>query len=436
MVSMFRRLSVACLLAAVPLQSAYAFDDGTASAPASNAPRKDASSANSALITKTVEELLKLEENGEWPYEGVYRVPTKDEKTGQRVMEIPVGYRIGGTAIVGMALLYGASAEDAAAAAAIDRGVASILKLLEHPLMQPSTDNVYDVRVWGHSFALEYFCRLREQKRLGQHEKAIQLWIPKLVATLIQEELEEGGWNYAGRFDEVNLDENGNVIRNNPRNPDEAKKKAAKTVKWWTPASFVTSPISQAMLLAKSQGEKIPDALFDRAATVLQKERLKDGTFLYSGMVRNELSEKARQQVEAREKLPGSIARSAVCEVTLQLLTGKDNKKEVKAAIQAFHKYWDELEKRRKKTGTHVPPYNIAPYYFYYGHRYAAQAIEFLPEADRAAERASLKEVILRTRDENGTWNDRVFPRSASFGTAMMVLALLGEQAPKPARKG
>lgn len=69
MVSMFRRLSVACLLAAVPLQSAYAFDDGTASAPASNAPRKDASSANSALITKAVEELLKLEENGEWPYE-------------------------------------------------------------------------------------------------------------------------------------------------------------------------------------------------------------------------------------------------------------------------------------------------------------------------------------------------------------------------------
>jgi hypothetical protein len=28
-------------------------------------------------------------------------------------------------------------------------------------------------------------------------------------------------------------------------------------------------------------------------------------------------------------------------------------------------------------------------------------------------------------RDADGTWNDRVFPRSASFGTAMSVLALL-----------
>ena len=47
-------------------------------------------------------------------------------------------------------------------------------------------------------------------------------------------------------------------------------------------------------------------------------------------------------------------------------------------------------------------------------------------------ERARLLEVILKTRDADGTWNDRVFPRSRNYGTAMVVLALLGENTPIP----
>ena len=104
----------------------------------------------------------------------------------------------------------------------------------------------------------------------------------------------------------------------------------------------------------------------------------------------------------------------------------------VQAALDAFHLHWDELEKRRKKTGTHVGPYGIAPYYFYFAHRYAAQAIQMLPASDRAAERARFRTVLLRTRDEDGTWNDRVFKRSRNFGSAMAVLALLGDRVPLP----
>ena len=86
------------------------------------------------------------------------------------------------------------------------------------------------------------------------------------------------------------------------------------------------------------------------------------------------------------------------------------------------------------KPGTHEGPYNIAPYYFYYAHYYAAQAIEMLPEKSRAKERDRLLEVVLKTRDEDGTWNDRVFDRSKNYGTAMVVLALIGDKAPPPAK--
>jgi len=341
------------------------------------------------LVPPTPEELIRIalpllvkmqEEEGQWPYEGVYRVEG----------EIPVGYRVGGTAIVATTLLQAATPQDADAAAAITKGLEFVLKGLEHPLMEPSTENRYDVRVWGHAYALEFFCRLREAKREGKRAADVKRWIPKLIETLVKEELPEGGWNYAHRMQ---------------------------------PASFVTAPVVQALLLARSQGEKVPAKVLERARASLEAARRDSGAFFYGG----------KEENDRKALLPGSIARSPVCEATL-LLLGGGSAKALQASLDAFHEHWGELEKRRKKTGTHVGPYLIAPYYFYYGHYYAAQAIELLPEAAREKERARLLEVILRTRDEDGTWNDRVFPRSRNYGTAMIVRALLGPKLPLPPR--
>jgi hypothetical protein len=329
------------------------------------------------LIRTALPLLVKMqEEEGQWPYEGVYRVNR----------EIPVGYRVGGTAIVAITLLQATTAEDADAAGAIAKGLDFVLKGLGDPLMEPSTKDTYDVRVWGHAYALELLCRLREAKREGKRAGDVKRWIPKLIETLVTEELPEGGWNYASRKQ---------------------------------PASFVTAPVVQALLLARSQGGQVPGKVLERARASLEAARRENGAFLYSG-------------TEAEKSpLPGSIARSPVCEATLILLGG-GSAKALQASLDAFHEHWGELEKRRKKTGTHVPPYAIAPYYFYYGHYYAAQAIELLPEAAREKERARLLEVILRTRDDDGTWNDRVFPRSRNYGTAMIVRALLGAKLPLP----
>lgn len=343
---------------------------------------KPAAVSPQELIKTAVKELIAMqEEDGDWPYQGVYRV------AGQ----IPVGYRIGGTALVCEGLLA-AAPDDKKADAAIERGVAFILKTLEHPLMVPSTRDTYDVRVWGHCYALDLFCRLREAKRMGAHAIAIESWIPRLVAALIKEELPKGGWNYANRR---------------------------------AHAAFVTCPVTQALLLARSQGEDVSDEVFKRSREVLEGSRQDSGTFVYSGRV-----SEARKKDSGKD-LPGSVARSAVSETTLQLLGG-GSVKSIGAAIGAFHEHWEWLEKRRKKTGTHEPPYGIAPYYFYYGHRYAAQAIEMLPRERRPEERAKLLEKIMQTRDDDGTWNDRVFPRSRNFGTNMVMLALLGDKAPMP----
>jgi hypothetical protein len=307
--------------------------------------------------------------------------------------QIPVGYRVGGTSSVGATLLL-AAPKNAEARAAVQRGLAFVLKELNDPGMAPSTESRYDVRVWGHACALEFLCHVRAAKSAGESAREVDAWIPKLIATLVTEEVPGGGWNYANRRQH---------------------------------ASFVTAPVTQALLLARGQGEKVPDAVLERARKVLETSRTREGSFLYGGTLeKNERA--ARSPINL---LPGSVARSAVCETTLVLLGG-GSVDAVRASVVAFHKHWDELEKRRKKPGTHVGDYRIAPYFFYYGHRYAAQAIEMLPPKDRPIERARLLEVILKTRDADGTWNDRVFPRSRNYGTAMVVLALLGENTPIP----
>ena len=89
---------------------------------------------------------------------------------------------------------------------------------------------------------------------------------------------------------------------------------------------------------------------------------------------------------------------------------------------------------RRAKSGTHAGRYNIAPYYFYFAHYYAAQAVELLPNSDRIEYRRRVGELLLATRGEDGTWNDRIFPQSAAFGTSVAVLSMMLPETQPPAR--
>jgi len=39
---------------------------------------------------------------------------------------------------------------------------------------------------------------------------------------------------------------------------------------------------------------------------------------------------------------------------------------------------------------------------------------------------------LWQVRGESGSWNDRVFPRSSSYGTAMTILAFRAPESPLP----
>ena len=166
-----------------------------------------------------------------------------------------------------------------------------------------------------------------------------------------------------------------------------------------------------ALFEARDQGFYVEDDLISRALDALETGRAADtGAFGYSG---------TRQ-----EPMHASAARAAVAELALER-AGRSSPEALTRAVAGFFDGWIELEKRKSQQGTHEGPFGIAPYYFFFGHLYAGIAIEHLPEAARESFRGELLTVLQRTQEGTGGWNDRIFPRTESVTTAMVVLALL-----------
>jgi hypothetical protein len=175
----------------------------------------------------------------------------------------------------------------------------------------------------------------------------------------------------------------------------------------------MTGPAIQALWRAKAAGYAVDEKIIDRALAFLERSRAESGSVVYSG----DATERSR------DLSPGAVGRMVVVESTLSQ-AGRNNPRDVRGAVDAFIVHWDWLKKRKQQTGTHVPPYGVAPYYFMFAHYYAAQAIEQLPAAERPEYRRRVNALLFSVREEDGSWNDRVFDRSASYGTAMAMMAM------------
>ena len=310
----------------------------------------------------------------EWPYEGVYRVGPDGR--------IPGGYRVGGSAIVVEGLLAaGLEGKDLATArAAIQRTVQFVMELLDSdPTLARGPKKGYDVRGWGHAYGIQLLLSAIEHDIVeGEAADDAREMIKDLIDRLEVNVTKQGGWNYA----------------------DD------KSV-----SPFMTGSTLLILGDAAAAGFEINEAMITRALDALEAAHSDEMIYAYSGKERG------------KSKMPSSSARSSVATLAL-FKAGRRTQDDLRLAVQGFFDGWEDLLKRKSQQGTHKPPYGIAPYYFFYGHTYAAFAIEELPKAERPSRRAELTRLLWETRDEDGTWNDRIFPRTSSYSTAMTILAL------------
>jgi len=272
-----------------------------------------------------------------------------------------------------------------------------VLESTAHPLMDPEYSGGYDVRGWGHCYALWFLCRMERleltpKQRRAEVKKAIRWYLDALEEIEIPD---KGGWSYSRGRD---------IKAPSP------------------PSAFMTAPCCQALFEAAAIGERVDAKVLERALEALEGGLVESGAVTY-----------AVGQESGSDRVPGAVGRMLATETTLAL-AGRGSAARVRAALDAFIVHWGWLDARRAQNGTHVKPYSVAPYYFYYAHYYAAQAIELLPEPEREEYRRRLRERLFAVRLEDGRWNDRVFERTANYGTACAVGALVMPGAPAPAR--
>lgn len=335
-------------------------------------------------VQEAIDRVVPMQEgpnNGEWPYEGVYRVGGK----------IPFAYRVGGTAIVAESLIRSPGySQSEPRHAAVRRATEFVCAGITEPLLQVSTyQGGYDVRAWASCYGARFLLALAQYK-------AIPVGLERQVATALAWYLdalqkfeipEVGGWNYA-------------------------RGAGAETPS--ATSGFMTPVCLQTLYEAKAQGHAVDAGVVTRALAALERCRTEDGNVTYATTKQARLESKM---------VPGAIGRMVATETALYL-AGRSDTQNIKRAVEDFVQYWGELEKRRAKSGTHLAPYGVAPYYFWFAHYHAAQAIELLPETERAALRAQLNCRLWQTRSSEGTWNDRVFARSAAYGSAMAVMSV------------
>lgn len=300
-------------------------------------------------------------------------------------------FRAGVTALC-VAALVDIQSDKPEIADAINRGEAWLLEYLPK-LRRANADAIYNV--WGHAYGIEALARLHPY-RAGDPAKQARLIqeIEHQAELLGRYESVNGGWGY---YDFT----------------IHSQKPATE------PTSFTTATVLFAFHQARQIGAKIPERLVQRGLEVIQRQQRPDLGYLYS---ENFHFNPGRDI----NKPGGSVGRSQACNLVLRLY-GDPSVSD--AALKAWadrlfsRNLW--LDIGRKRPIPHESWFQVAGYFFYYGHYYAAFCLEHLPENERGPLRQQLAHVMLRLQEKDGSWWDYPFYNyHQPYGTAFALMTL------------
>lgn len=246
--------------------------------------------------------------------------------------------------------------------------------------------------IWAHTYVVQALSvELRENPDHTSLRSAI-LWH---LDRLQRYETFVGGWNY---YDFVAETQRPSML----------------------PTSFGTAAALGALREAVDAGIDVPADLSGRAIRRLEEQRLPDGAYLYS------LGHRYRPRIDPN-RIRGSVGRTQAGNCGLWVW-GSDQvgEREVLDGLEMFFDEHAYIEMGRKRPYPHESWYATAPYYYYFGHYYAARLIEKLGSAGRERYGAKLAEKIVPHQEPDGSWWDyAMWDYHKPYGTAFAIMTLL-----------
>jgi hypothetical protein len=328
-------------------------------------------------IDRGVEFLVKSQQpDGSW---GTGRV-TRGFEVYSMVPGSMDAFRVGTTALCVMAL------KEAGEKEAHDKGLEYLIHYGE--ARRDSGDLLYNT--WAHTYALQALAIEMRDNKSPELAKAAAWHLDRLQ----RYETYMGGWNYYD-FD------------------------VGSATPSMEPTSFGTAAGLVALWEAKQAGLNVPQRMIDRAIHRMVEMRLPNGAYLYDVG--------ARYIPRSVFNLPrGSVGRTQACNFSLLVWANpKIGQKEIMQGMELFEKEHDFLQMGRQRPLPHDSWYATAPYYYYFGHYYAARLVEGLSGEAKEKYGKVVADGVLKYQESDGSWWD--FPMwdyHKPYGTAFAVMTL------------
>jgi len=307
-------------------------------------------------------------------------------------------FRSGVTALAVQALIEtGAADRDAAARAALERGEAWLLENL--PRLRRA-DAVAIYNVWGHAYGIEALAAMRrhgpgDARRQEQIDEVIRGQIDRLR----RYESVDGGWGY---YD----------FRVGSQRPAVDS------------TSFVTATVLIALQEAKRVGIDVPRDLVERGVASIKRQQKTDFSYFYS----ENLEWRPMREIN---RPAGSLGRSQACNLALRWWGETNITDTVLSAWLdriAVRDGW--LSIGRKRPVPHESWFQVAGYFYYYGHYYAALCADELDRASARRHHGELAALLLPLQEKDGSWWDYpLYDYHQPYGTAFALMSLARSRA-------
>jgi hypothetical protein len=191
--------------------------------------------------------------------------------------------------------------------------------------------------------------------------------------------------------------------------------------KWGT--SFSTGAVVPALGQATQLGWLPDGQTRDRAAEFVRRCRLPNGAYAYDLTPIPRLT--GGEQIN---DVKGSLGRIQVGNWALRSAGDESiTDAKVRTGLELFFEHHRFLRVARMRPIPHEAYYQNAGYFYFFGHYYAALAIELLPAAERDSFRERLREKVLETQRADGSYCD--FLGSSYMTTASTAFATLALEA-------
>jgi hypothetical protein len=274
----------------------------------------------------------------------------------------------------------------------VERGEAWLMEHLPK-VRRANADAIYNV--WTHAYGIQALVRLHG--RLPDDEerrRKLEELIRHQYGMLERYESVDGGWGY---YD----------FRAGTKRPASDS------------TSFTTGAALVAFYEAKQIGVDPPQKLLKRALDSIVRQRKSDFSYLYGEYLK-------WYPMMPINRPGGSLGRSQCCNLALRLW------KDEKITDAVLTSWLDRLFARnlwldlgRKRPIPHESYFQVAGYFFYFGHYYAALCIELLKPEERPFYQAHLAHVLLPLQGKDGTWWDfPLYNYHQQYGTAFALMSL------------